>query len=231
MRLLLVASEAREFSGVLPRCSGIRAFSTPLRFAREARLGGNELLLAADGVGVARAAAAVDVCLNAWRPEIVISFGYCGAVDSGLKIADVVVATEVHGGDGLYPAAPVRSNAAFRSGPILTIGRVAQSSAEKREWRATGAIAVEMEAAGVARRAEAFGLPVQCIRSVTDLAEEDLANDFNLALRSDGRFDTITLMRCAMRRPLTRFPELIRLRKRCVRASETLGEFIANCRY
>ncbi len=231
MRLLLVASEAREFSGVLPRCSGVKASSIALRFAREASMGGNDLLLAAHGAGVIQAAAAVDACAPLWRPDLVISFGYCGAVNPGLKIADVVGATEVRALDGRHRARPVASSAAFRSGPIRTIGRVAQSAAEKRDWRATGAIAVEMEAAGVARRAEAFGLPFQCIRSVTDLAEEDLANDFNAALRPDGRFDTITLLRCAMRRPWTRFPELIRLRKRCQLASLALGEFIADCRY
>ena len=48
-----------------------------------------------------------------------------------------------------------------------------------------------MEAAGVAERAAALGLPFYCIKAVTDLAGETMANDFNAALRSDGHFDTM----------------------------------------
>jgi hypothetical protein len=90
---------------------------------------------------------------------------------------------------------------------------------------------VEMEAAGVAARAQARGLPFYCIRVVTDLAGETMANDFNAALRADGHFDTMVILREALRRPLARLPELCRLRQRSVRAARVLGDFFANCRY
>jgi len=88
-----------------------------------------------------------------------------------------------------------------------------------------------MEAGAVAERAEAHGLPFYCIKVVTDLASEDMANDFNSALRSDGHFDTMVILRSSLRQPLVRIPELIRLRKRCARAARVLGEFIADCRF
>ena len=56
---------------------------------------------------------------------------------------------------------------------------------------AGGGIAVEMEAAGVAARAEELGFDFYCVRVVTDLAGEDMANDFNMALREDGHFATM----------------------------------------
>ena len=91
----------------------------------------------------------------------------------------------------------------------------------------TGAIAVEMEAAGIAARAEGYGLPLYCIRAVTDLAGETLANDFNKALRLDGQFDTILILKGTLRHPMVRLPELFRLRKRCDRAAHVLGDFFA----
>ena len=66
-----------------------------------------------------------------------------------------------------------------------------------------------MEAGGVAQRAQARGVPFYCVRVVTDLADEDMANNFNQALRPDGHFATINILRGALRNPLVRLPELI----------------------
>jgi hypothetical protein len=149
-------------------------------------------------------------------------------------VADVVVATSIGTGRDAgptYPALPVASAAPHHTGAVCSIGHVAQTSAEKRRLRASGVIAVEMEAAGVAARAEARGLPFYCVRAVTDLAGEDMANDFNGALRPDGHFDTMFILIGILRHPLVRLPELFRLRNRCVRAACGLGEFIAECRF
>ena len=78
-------------------------------------------------------------------------------------------------------------------------------------------------------RAEALRLPFYCVRAVTDIASEDMANDFNAALRADGPFDTMLSFRHALSRPVARIPELLRLRRNCERAARTLGEFFADC--
>jgi len=114
---------------------------------------------------------------------------------------------------------------------VGSVDHVAQTAEEKRLLRAGGAMVVEMEAAGVAARAQARGLPFYCVRVVSDLAGETMANDFNAALRADGHFDTMVVLRGALRRPLARVPELCRLRQRSVRAARVLGVFFANCRY
>ena len=112
-------------------------------------------------------------------------------------------------------------------GAVRSIPYVARTAEQKRNLAVTGAIAVEMEAAGIAARAESHGLPLYCIRAVTDLAGETLANDFNKALRLDGQFDTILILKGTLRHPMARLPELFRLRKRCVRAAHVLGDFFA----
>jgi hypothetical protein len=88
-----------------------------------------------------------------------------------------------------------------------------------------------MEAAAVAERANVRSLPFYCIRVVSDLACEDMANDFNKALRSDGHFATMNILAGTLRKPLVRLPELLRLRSRCARAARLLGDFIADCRF
>jgi adenosylhomocysteine nucleosidase len=227
MRILYVAADPLEFRGMLARASDVRPSDAPARFARAATIAGNPSLLVANGMGRRRAAAAMAAA-DGFRPDAVVSTGFCGALDEAYEIADVVAATSILSTAGEYRAHPVD---APRSGPILSIDRVAQTAAEKRKYRETGACAVEMEAAAVAAAAQTRGIPFYCIRVVTDLGGESLVNDFNRALREDGHLDTMIILRGALCRPASRLPELLRLRRRCVRAAEALGEFIAGCRF
>jgi len=194
-------------------------------------LGSHEFFLTANGAGPRRAAAAVDAAMASFHPDAIVSTGYCGALAPELAIADIVVATAIYAGGCPIAAQWPAAGLPHRLGPICSLDHVAQTAAEKSRLHSTGAIAVEMEAAGVAGRAQALGLPFFCIKSVTDLAGETMANDFNAALRSDGRFDTIRVLASSLRHPWVRLPELFRLRARCVRAARSLGEFIADCRF
>lgn len=231
MKLLVVASESMEFPGLLAHAEEKRRADAGADWARLGRIGGNEFLMVANGAGVARAGAALDAALPSFRPDALVSIGFCGALDPALGIGDIVVATEVQGANGRYRATPVFTAKPYGRGVVWTHSRVAETVDERRGLRASGASVVEMEAAAVAERAQALGLPFYCVKSVTDLAGESLANPFNQALREDGHFDTIILLRGALRHPFARIPELIRLRGRCVRAARSLGDFIADCRF
>ncbi|HWB84201.1 MAG TPA: hypothetical protein VG675_08680 [Bryobacteraceae bacterium] len=231
MRLLVVASEPREFSGLLAQTAGAEKAALAVDWARRVRFGGHEAVLIANGIGRERAAAAVDAACEALGADAVVSTGFCGALAPELGVAEVVVATEIEAPERRYTARPVECGRAHRSGMVCSVDRVARTVREKQRLHATGGIAVEMEAAGIAERAEMRGLPFYCVRAVTDLAGESLANDFNAALRSNGHFDTMRILRGAFRQPWVCVPELIRLRERCVRAADTLGEFFADCRF
>ena len=194
-------------------------------------MGDNELLLVANGAGPARAAAAVDGTVESFAPDAIVSTGFCGALDEKLDIAAVVVGTEVTGADGRFGARAPAASPEHHLGVVVTIDHVAQTAAEKRGLRQSGASAVDMEAAAVAERAAALGLPFFCIKSVTDLAGEDMANDLNAAMRSDGHFDTMRILGSVLGRPLSRVPELLRLRSRSARAACALGDLFADCRF
>jgi adenosylhomocysteine nucleosidase len=192
---------------------------------------GPDIRLAENGAGAHHAAAAVDAALTDFDPDAIVSMGFCGALDPALAIADIVVGNAILAGVDAFAGLQPSTTRPHRTGAICSIDHVAGTAGEKRTLHSTGAIAVEMEAAGVAQRAKTLGIPFFCIKAVSDLAEETMANDFNAVLRSDGRFDTMNILASSMRRPWVRLPELIRLRKRCVLAARSLGEFIADCRF
>jgi adenosylhomocysteine nucleosidase len=227
----MIASSPMEFRGILARAGQAQAARLPVDWARTIRLGGHDVLAVANGAGASRAASALDAAVEIFRPDAVVSTGFCGALDPQLGVAAVVVGTSVAGPDRHYEALPVSSAAAHYSGVVCSIDHVAQTAEEKLRLRAGGGMVVEMEAAGVAARAQARGLPFYCVRVVTDLAGETLANDFNSALRADGHFDTMGILRDALRRPWARLPELCRLRQRSIRAASVLGDFFADCHF
>lgn len=231
MKLLFIASAPMEYSGMLKL---MKASQSPLAmgfWGRSGLMSGHEMLLVANGAGSHRAAAAVDAAVGRFRPDAVVSTGFCGAVDPGLEIGQVVIGTSITAADRSYAARQFSGVQNCAPGVVATVDHVVQTAAEKKQLRLQGATIVEMEAAGVASRAEALGLPLFCARAVTDLASENMANDFNAALRKDGQFATMRIFRHALKRPAIRFPELLRLRRNCIRAANTLGEFFADCEF
>jgi adenosylhomocysteine nucleosidase len=231
MRILMVAADPMEFRGVLRHLTNVETTSVPVDWSRRARLGNHEIALAANGAGARRAASAVEASLEAFGAEALVSTGFCGALAPELGVADVVAGTSISAGSRIFPALQPSSRRQHHMGVVCSIDHIAQTAAEKRELRAGGGSAVEMEAGGVAERAQTRNLPFYCVRVVTDLAEEDLQNDFNRALRPDGHFVTISILRGTLQNPLVRLPELFRLRNRCIQASLALGDFIADCQF
>ena len=227
----MVASAAREFRGVLSHTQAARRISIGVDWARTAHLNGQEVLLVANGVGCRRAAAAVEAAWTVFPADRVLSIGFCGALDPALPLSGIVLASCVFAESRRFSTLPVTARIPAATGPICSLNRVAATADEKRSLHAQGALAVEMEAAGVAEQAESLHLPFSCVKVVTDLAGEDMANDFNKALRSDGHFATMLILRNSLRHPGARIPELIRLQKRCARAARTLGDFFADCRF
>jgi adenosylhomocysteine nucleosidase len=231
MRILMVAADRREFPGILAHSTGVSPAHLGVAWSRSARLANHQLVLAANGAGAQRAASAVEAALQAFSAEAIVSTGFCGALAPELQIADIVVGSAISAGSRIFPALYPACARLHQIGVVCSIEHVAQTAAEKRELRSSGGSVVEMEAAGVADRAAARGVPFYCVRVVTDLAGEDMANDFNRALRPDGHFATMSILRDTLRKPLVRLPELLRLRNRSVRAARVLGDFIADCRF
>jgi len=225
-----------EFRGLLAHATAVREAQVAAHWSRLATLGADEVLLVANGAGPDRAAAATDAGMKSFDAAAIVSTGFCGALSPELNIADLVCATSIQTSDHTYMCDRLPGSMCDRPpglsperyAPIRSISYIAQTAEQKRNLAVNGAIAVEMEAAGIAERAQSHGRPLYCIRAVTDLAGENLANDFNKALRVDGQFDTILILKGSLLHPLVRLPELFRLRKRCVRAAHVLGDFFAN---
>jgi adenosylhomocysteine nucleosidase len=225
--LVLVAAERRELEGLLVHVDEISTPDWPLDFARKGRLNGVPIVMVANGPGPKLAGSAVDVVNQNEEMDALVSIGFCGGLRPSLHALDVLVVTEVNGfGPALMPS----SSRPFKTGKLLSIDRVVSTAAEKSEF-AKDADAVEMEAAAVADRANQYRVPFYAVRVVTDTCEESFPLDFNQMRGDDGRFSRIKIIAAALVRPATVFPELFKLNKRTKRASQALGDFLADARF
>lgn len=228
--ILAIAAERAEFSGLLAHATRVGPLDWPIAFSRSAIIAGRRWLLAANGPGPALAGRAVRAALDRSRPALILSTGLCGALDASLRVSDVFVASTVHApalrrdfACLTVPGAP--------TGSLLSQDRVAVTAAEKAHLRGdTGAAAVEMEAAAIADAAFSAGAPFYCIRSVSDTASDSFPLDFNRYRDSHGRFSIARILASAALRP-TAFAGLFRLRNDAARASISLGDFLADCRF
>lgn len=103
-----------------------------------------------------------------------ISTGFCGALDPGLALGDVVVPAQVMDaatGETFPCDRALAIGAGTPAGTLVTTARVVTDPAARA---ALDGVAVDMESAGIARACARAGVPFAAIRAVTDRAGDVL---------------------------------------------------------
>src|SRR3954452_10791737 len=134
MAILFVAAEADELRPFEKHLINARKLKWPIDYAYEGILEGRRVLLAANGAGPKLAAQAIEVAnrairaaeLSASKLEAIVSVGFCGALQPGLKLSEIVVGTEVlDPRDGSkYSCAPMQSSCEHQIGVVASQDRV-----------------------------------------------------------------------------------------------------------
>jgi adenosylhomocysteine nucleosidase len=170
------------------------------------RHGGRVYWLVPTGIGPEAAETAAAAVLRRHPAALAVSAGFAGALLPAAAVGDVIVATSVVSGrfDGAWvqvgtpmtcddtvvravQAAAAEIPLAFRSGPVVSLTKVLWRAVDKESVsRFTGAIALDMESAAIGNVARAHGVPFAVVRTVSDVASEDLPLDFNMFLAPGG---------------------------------------------
>jgi hypothetical protein len=144
------------------------------RLARRHRL---PVRILVSGVGATAARKAME---SVGEASLVISAGYCGALDPYLKIGDVRCSDETK---------------------ILTVDHLVATPDAKRRLRAeTGADIVDMEAEPIRRLCESRNIPFLAVKAVSDTAGTALSPAL-VNLLSAGRVAPFRALAAAIRRP------------------------------
>jgi adenosylhomocysteine nucleosidase len=165
------------------------------------------------GMGARNAEQSVRDTLESFRPGRVFTCGFAGALHPDLKIGDVVCPRET----SVPGAKPI---------VLYCADRVAITVAEKSRLRArTGADAVEMESAVIARVCRDASVECITLRAISDSAHEDLPLDFNALMTPDQRLSKVKLAMALLRAP-QKIPALMRLGRNSSLAATRLAEVL-----
>ena len=191
--------------------------------AAEARIARPLGIIAAGG-GLPAGAEAAAIRLVAQGVSALISFGLAGGLDPALPAGAVLVpATVLLDGETWHcdPDLAARLGAPIM-GAIYGGGQIVASAAAKSALHArTGAVAVDLESAAVARVAARFGLPFAVLRAICDPADRDLPRAALVALDQAGRIGAVRVAWAVLSRP-QEIPALIRLGGDAARARHAL---------
>jgi adenosylhomocysteine nucleosidase len=160
-------------------------------------------MLAVSGIGGAAAAVAALALIDAGVAAL-MTFGMAGGLDPNLGAGSVLLPAEVLALDGTrFATAPAwreRLSAAMSvhcavgGGVVLSSERAIESpQAKALAFRDTGAAAVDMESASVARVAADHQLPFICVRVIVDTAADALPRAVVAASRA-GRVQIARLL-------------------------------------
>ena len=169
----------------------------------------------------AAAAARAGAAIAGGRPRALLAVGFCGALDPGLAVGDLVAAERVvdeASGEAFAADAGLLARAPGRRGVLVSARRIARTPAERARLDGT---AVDLESAALARAARDAGVPFLALRAVTDTTRHRLPDFERMTAGTDALrpWHAVTYF---VLRPLE-LPRLVRLGPASRRAGRALA--------
>jgi len=175
------------------------------------------------GIGRFNAEKAVREYLKTHAPGLLLTCGFAGGLEPGLKVGEVVFEVSANGSDSLLAR---MAAAGAKPAKILCVDKIATTAGEKRKLRdETGADAAEMESGAVQAVCRAQGIACATVRVISDTADEDLPLDFNQFLTPDKTLDMGKLMMAVAKAPW-KMGALMDLQKKTKLAAQELAEVL-----
>lgn len=214
----------RESAPFLRRRRILSAIPGALASAHYLEVPRGNALVVETGVGFERAKSAIDWLLERYEPRMVVAAGFAGALDPGLRVGDVLVASEVVEQDEQdWRVALPMELGDLACGRLVTSPRMVATAAAKQDLRAsTGALAVDMESAAIAEACQEAHVPCAVVRAISDTAAMSLSPHLT-ELLAGGQVAPMRVVAALLRRP-TLIPELWRLARDTKLAARNLAD-------
>jgi adenosylhomocysteine nucleosidase len=146
-----------------------------------------DAIVACAGMGAARASLAIEAALALGPASELVSVGWAGACDPQFHVGDVIqpsILIDARTGERFFQVEPATTEAAKI---VVSVSAPAGATVKHRLRTSYSASAVDMEAAAVARIAQAHGLPFSAIKAISDEADFELP-DMQQFSSEDGQF-------------------------------------------
>jgi adenosylhomocysteine nucleosidase len=184
-----------------------------------------EMVVVCGGIGLEAARRAAEAVITLYRPSLVQSVGFAGALDAGLGIGDIFApAALIDARDG----SRVEIEGECEKGTLVTFMEVAGINQKAKLAQAYGAQAVDMEASAVAAAAQAHGIKFGTIKVISDDLDFEMP-EMARFIDSQGRFRAAGFALFAAPRPWL-WPRLAALARNSRKAARALGEHLERLR-
>jgi len=193
-KVAIVAALEREVSGLIGKCSRVSREHQGRSFVF---FECDDMVVVCGGIGVEAARRAAEAAIAIYCPGLLLSVGFAGALESGLRVGDVVTpAIVIDARDGS------RTELHGRNGPttLVTFMDVAGREQKASLSQAYAAQLVDMEAAGVAAAARAHGIDFSATKVISDDSSFEMA-EWGRFIGSDGAFKTTSFALFVALRP------------------------------
>ena len=226
----IVCALPMELRPFLDRCARVSNYTGGNFTFRGGRYDDIKVAIVESGMGFARARRATQALIDAHTPHWVLASGFCGALQPGVNIGDIVMAdsiVDLHGHElkvdiGMRPD-PKRG---LHVGRIVTSDELVRTVAEKQELGETyQAVAVDMESLAVAQICRETKTRFVCVRAISDDLSEDLPPEVLAIMGSTGS----TRLGAAVGAMWKRFgsvKDIWRLRENAAQAADRLATFL-----
>jgi adenosylhomocysteine nucleosidase len=168
------------------------------------------------GMGFEAARRATEAIVALYRPSVVLSVGFAGALDEQLRVGDLLEPRYVvDARDGS------RTDTGSGTGVLVSSPAVAGAEQKAKLAKSYGAEAVDMEAAAVAKGAETRGLRFAAVKAISD--EVGFAMPpMDRFIAADGSFRARSFALYAASRPFI-WPDVLRLAQNSAKAARALS--------
>ena len=179
-----------------------------------------DLVVVCGGIGSEAARRAAEAVISLYHPVLLVSAGFAGALDPALRAGHVLSPRLV-----IDAADGSRTDAGGSDGVLLTFGTVADAGQKARLAKAYGVQAVDMEAAAVARAAQARGVKFAACKVISDAADSQLPPMARF-VGKDGTFHYIKFLIFVAVRPWL-WVSVVKLARDSAIAADILSETLA----
>jgi adenosylhomocysteine nucleosidase len=214
-KVAIVAALEREVSGLTRNWTRVEQEHQSRNFLFFER---DEMIVVCGGIGMEAARRAAEAVIALYRPTLLQSVGFAGALDASLHAGDVLApAVVIDARDG--SRVEIEGN---RQGTLVSFMAVAGIDQKMRLAQAYGAHAVDMEASAVAEAARAHGIQFSAIKVISDEYNFEMPGVARF-IDSQGRFKTTGFALFGALRPWL-WPRVAQLAANSRKAARALGE-------
>jgi adenosylhomocysteine nucleosidase len=175
-RVAIIAALAGELAPL------VRGWKTTAKDVWTGSIGEHSCIAIAGGMGAAAANRAVALARSEFNPNVLVSYGWAGALTCAVKPGMACTVSEV---------ADITSGKHFETGDptgmrLLTLNHVARGNEKRKLAERHQAVLADMEAAAVARLARQQRLKFFCYKGVSD-GYLDRLPDFSRFISAEGQ--------------------------------------------